>query len=183
MTTVRSRISTAAKNPVVPWALFGAALVAAVAFGVLLKIKADEISREDSEQDAVRRQATEFIVTLTNVTFETIDSDVAELKEMATGQLRDEIDQLFSDENTTAIKEAEVQLHGEIDEVFIESLGDETAKVFVVVSLDVSNRDSDAPVPGIARMELGLRLTSATWKADMLELLQSPDQPNLFPSP
>jgi hypothetical protein len=183
MTSLKSRVASAAKNPVVPWALFGVAIVAAVIFAVLLKVKADEISTEERAEDEVREQATEFILTLTNVTFETIDDDVSELKEMATGQLLDEIDELFSEQNTTAIKDAEVELQGEIDEIFIQALGDETATVFVVASLDVSNETSESPVPGIARMELGLEVAGDEWKADRLELFQSPDQPDIFSTP
>jgi hypothetical protein len=183
MTSLRARIPAAAKNPVVSWTLFGVALAAAVTFGILLKVKADEVAREENAEDAVREQATEFILTLTNVTFETIDGDVSELRQMATGQLLDEIDELFSEDNTGAIKDARVELRGEIDEIFIQSLGDESATVFIVASLDVSNETSEAPVPGIARMELGLDKTGEGWKADRLELFQSPDQPSIFPSP
>jgi hypothetical protein len=181
MTGFRSRLVAIARKPLVPWALFGVALFAAIVFGILLKVEADSVAREEQAQDEVRERATEFVLKLTNITYESIDQEVPELEEMATGTLQDEINELFSEENTQAIKDAQVELNGEIDDVFIQSLGDETATVFVVATIEVTNDASDAPVPGIARMEMGLDETSEGWKPDRLELFQSPDQAGIFP--
>jgi len=181
MTGLGPKLKVSLENPLVPWVLFGLALFAAITFAVLLKVKADSVTGDEQARDDVREQATEFVLKLTNVTYETIDEDVVELREMATGTLLEEINDLFSDANTEAIKDAQVELNGEIDDVFIQSLGDETATVFVVVSLDVSNDSGDAPVPGVARMEMGLDKTDAGWKPDRLELFQSPDQPGILP--
>jgi hypothetical protein len=181
MTGFRSKLVGAARRPLVPWVLFGVALFAAILFAVLLKAKADSVAREERAQDEVRERATEFVLKLTNVTYETIDREIPELEEMATGTLLEEINELFSEENTQAIKDAQVELSGEIDDVFIQSLGDENATVFVVATIEVSNNASEAPVPGIARMEMGLDKTSEGWKPDRLELFQSPDQAGIFP--
>jgi Na+-translocating ferredoxin:NAD+ oxidoreductase RnfG subunit len=181
MTTFGSRVAAVARKPLVPWVLFFVALFAAIVFGILLKVNADAEAREEQAQDEVRESATEFVLKLTNITHETIDQEVPELEELATGTLLDEINELFSEENTQAIKDAEVALSGEIDDVFIQSLGDETATVFVVATVEVSNDSSEAPVPGIARMEMGLDETDQGWKPDRLELFQSPDEAGIFP--
>jgi hypothetical protein len=181
MTGLPSKLAGAARKPLLPWVLFGVAFFAAITFAVLLKAKADSVAREERAQDVVRERATEFVLKLTNVTYETIDREVPELEEMATGTLLDEINELFSEENAQAIKDARVALNGEIDDVFVQSLGDETATVFVVATIEVSNDASETPVPGIARMEMGLQETSEGWKPDRLELFQSPDQAGIFP--
>jgi hypothetical protein len=181
MTGFRSKLVGVARRPLVPWVLFGVALVAAILFAVLLKAKADSAAREERAQDEVRERATEFVLKLTNITYETIDQEIPELEDMATGTLLDEINELFSEDNTQAIKDARVELSGEIDDVFIQSLGDENAVVFVVATIEVSNNASETPVPGIARMEMGLEVTSEGWKPDRLELFQSPDQAGIFP--
>lgn len=181
MTGFRSRLARGARKPLVPWVLFGVALFGAVLFAILLKAEADSVARQEQAQDEVRERATEFVLKLTNLTHDSIDEEVPELEEMATGALLDEINELFSEANTQAIKDARVELDGAIDDVFIQSLGDETATVFIVVTLEVSNDRSETPVPGIARMEMGLDKTSEGWKPDRLELFQSPDQAGIFP--
>jgi hypothetical protein len=181
MTGLGSKLKASARKPLVPWLLLAVSLFAAVTFAVLLKMKADSVTREEQAEDAVREQSTEFVLKLTNVSFESIDEDVSDLKSMATGALLEEINELFSADNTEAIKDAQVELRGEIDDIFIQSLGDDTASVFVVVTLEVSNNSTEAPAPGIARMEMGLANTDSGWKPDRLQLFQSPDQAGIFP--
>ncbi|MDQ4059380.1 MAG: hypothetical protein M3124_09695, partial [Actinomycetota bacterium] len=76
-----------------PWILFGLALVAAVAFGVLWQ---QEWSKAN-EQDELRAQATEFINDLTSISAETAEADAEEIKAWAVGDFAEEAEVFYGD--------------------------------------------------------------------------------------
>lgn len=160
------------RSRVLPWALLAPALVAAVAFAVLWQ-RAEGAQRAEGQ---LRDRAREFVLALTDFSSESIESDVDDIRSFATGRFAEEVDQLFSDETIAAIEEAEATSRAEVQEVFVQSMGSESASVFVVVSEEVTNKTLDEPEPGLIRLEIEMVKSASAWKVEDVRLFQSPGE-------
>ncbi|MPZ69888.1 MAG: hypothetical protein GEU71_10190 [Actinobacteria bacterium] len=162
-------IRKSATGRALPWTLFVLALAAAVTFAVLWQTSGEDAGREELEDQAER-----FVLALTNFSSETIDADVEEIRSFATGTFEDQVNELFSEETVAAIKEAEATSTGTLEALFVQSMSDEDASVFAVLSEEITNQSLDEPRSDIVRMEVGLVKTGGGWKVDSVELFQSP---------
>ena len=155
-----------------PWTLFVLALGAAVTFLILWQ----EAETEGSEQDEVVAVATDFINALTNFSADTIDEDAEEIRSYAVGDFEEEVDTFFGDRAIAAIKEADATSSGEIEEIFIQSLDEDEASVFAVVTETITNAATTEPRTDTLRLEVGLIETGSGWKVQSVEVFQSPGQ-------
>jgi Mce-associated membrane protein len=167
---------------IVPWTLFVLAAAAAVTFLILWQ----EAETEGSEQDEVVAVATDFINALTNFSADTIDEDAEEIRSYAVGDFEEEVDTFFGDRAIAAIKEADATSSGEIEEIFIQSLDEDEASVFAVVTETITNAATTEPRTDTLRLEVGLIETGSGWKVQSVEVFQSPGEtllPGASPSP
>lgn len=153
----------------IPWILFGIALAAAIAFGLMWQ----QLRALEQERKEVRAVGQEFATELTTFSSETIEADARAIKSFAVGQFAKEADVFFGAKAIDAIKEAQASSEGEIDSVFVQSLEDDSASVFAVVSETISNATTRSRTD-VLRMEIGLVKTDSGWKVDRVEVLQSP---------
>ena len=153
-----------------PWVLFGIALIAAIAFAVLWQ----RLYAQEQERKEVRATAQEFATLLTNFSAATIEDDAAAIKEFAVGRFEEEVDVFFGEEAVAAIKEAEARSEGDIDSVFVQSVEQDSASVFAVVSETVTNVNIPEARTDILRMEISMIDTDAGWKVDQVDIVQSP---------
>jgi hypothetical protein len=151
-------------------------LLLAIAVGVAAtfawfwwEYKTEEYSREEIED-----VATNFTMALTDFSAETIDEDVEEIQSFAVGSFADEVDTFFGEEAVAAIKEAEATSDGEIEGLYVQSIGDGTASVFALVSETVTNSSLDEPQTDTLRLEIDLIETTNGWKVESVEVLQAP---------
>jgi hypothetical protein len=159
-----------------PWGLLVIASVAAVVFAYLWQ----DASAQDRSEEEMRARAQDFVVALTNFGSNSIEADVEEIRSFATGTFAEEVDELFSDEVIARIKDAEATSEATVRKIFVQSLTDENASVFAVVTQRIMNTTLSEPESSIARMEIDLIKTSSGWKVEEVELFQSPDQ-NVLP--
>ena len=153
-----------------PGRLFVLALAAAVTFGVLWQTS----SGEDAGRKELEDRAESFVLALTNFSSDTIDADVEAIRSFATGTFEDQVNELFSEETVAAIKEAEATSTGTLEALFVQSMSEDEASVFAVLSEEITNQTLDEPRSDIVRMEVGLVKTGGEWKVDSVELFQSP---------
>jgi Mce-associated membrane protein len=158
-----------------PWALFAIALAAAITFAVLWQ----QLAAQEQERKEVRATANEFATVLTNFSADTIEKDAARIKEFAVGRFEEEVDVFFGEEAIAAIKEAQARSRGDIDSVFVQSIDEESASAFAVVSETVTNVNTPEPRTDILRMEISMVETESGWKVDQVDILQSPGAPPL----
>ena len=163
-------IRKSASGRALPWTLFVLALAAAVTFGVLWQTS----SGEDAERKELEDRAESFVLALTNFSSDTIDADVEAIRSFATGAFEDQVNELFSEETIAAIEQAEATSTGTLEALFVQSMTDEDASVFAVLSEEITNQTLDEPRSDIVRMEVGLVKTGEGWKVDSVELFQSP---------
>jgi Mce-associated membrane protein len=156
----------------VPWTLFVLALGAAVTFLILWQ----EAETNDSEREEVTAAATEFIEALTNFSADTIDEDAERIRSFAVGDFEEEVDTFFGDRAIAAIKEADATSSGEIEEIFTQSLDEEEASIFAVVTETITNAATTEPRTDTLRLEVGLIKTGSGWKVQSVEVFQSPGQ-------
>ena len=161
-----------------PWTLFVLALGAAVTFLILWQ----EAETEGSEQDEVVAVATDFVNALTNFSADTIDEDAEKIRSFAVGDFEEEVDTFFGDRAIAAIKEADATSSGEIEEIFVQSIDEDEASVFAVVTETITNAATTEPRTDTLRLEVGLIETGSGWKVQSVEVFQSPGQ-TLLPSP
>lgn len=155
-----------------PWTLVVLALGAAVTFLILWQ----EAETEGNEQDEVVAVATDFINALTNFSADTIDEDAEEIRSYAVGDFEEEVDTFFGERAIAAIKEADATSSGEIEEIFIQSLDEDEASVFAVVTETITNAATTEPRTDTLRLEVGLIETGSGWKVQSVEVFQSPGQ-------
>jgi hypothetical protein len=153
-----------------PWILFGLALVAAVTFGVLWQ---QEWSQAN-EQDELRAQATEFINDLTSISAETAEADADEIKAWAVGDFAEEAEVFYGDKAIDAVKEADASTEGAIESLYVQSLEDGEASLFAVIDYTVTNAGTAEPKTDTIRMDIEMIESEAGWKVNSVRVLESP---------
>lgn len=153
-----------------PWVLSALAFAAALVFFLLWQQERSDVR----EREEMARRASSFVVALTNFSAATIEEDAARIKAFAVGDFAEEADAFFGDEAIAAIKEAEAVSEGEIESLFVQELEGDSGSVFAVVSETVTNAERAQPQTETLRLEVGMIKTSAGWKVDRVEILQSP---------
>ncbi len=154
-----------------PWAVAVVAIVAAGVFAVLWQ----RAGSAERERTAVASTANHFLTALTNFKAATISTNVSQIRAFAVGDFASQVNQFFGPTTVTAIKNADVQSVGVVRAAFVEDIRGTTATVFGVVDETVTNRAS-APRTEVLRVEVNLIHTSAGWKIDRVDILQSPNQ-------
>ena len=165
-----SRLKRLPWRVIVPWTLFVMAVAAAVTFGLLW----NDFRLEDERRAEVEAEATEFVHALTNFSAETIDVDAARIKSFAVGDFAEEVEAFFGEDAAAAIKQAEAESSGEIESLFIQSLNDEEASVFGVVSATITNSVATDPQTDLLRLEVGMIQTTDGWKVNRVEIFEAP---------
>ncbi|MDQ4006441.1 MAG: hypothetical protein M3135_09140 [Actinomycetota bacterium] len=155
-----------------PWTVATIAVAAAVLFAVLWRAEA---GRDDRARE-VRAVGRAFLIALTNFSAETIDQDVEEIRAFAVGGFADEVEVTFSEERVEAIRSQAATSTGEIEALYVQDVGEDTATLFGVVHETVANETS-TPREDALRIEVGLIETADSWKVEQVELLQTPAAP------
>lgn len=153
-----------------PWVMFVLALAAAVTFAVLWQTS----GAGDTARETLEEQASSFVLALTNFSSETIDADLEEIRSFAAGDFEGQVNELFSEDTIAAIKEAEATSTATIEALFVQSLTEDEATVFAVLSEEISNQTIDQPRTDVVRMEVGFVRAGDGWQVDSVELFQSP---------
>lgn len=153
-----------------PWTLFVLALAAAITFALLWQAS----DGEDSDRKELEDRAETFVLALTNFSSATIDEDVEEIRSYATGAFEEQVNDLFSEETISAIKDAEATSTATLEALFVQSMSEDSATVFAVLREEITNLTLDEPRSDIVRMEVGLVKTEGGWMVDSVELFQSP---------
>lgn len=153
----RSRVAVA-----LPWIIAFLALAAA-AFSTW---QWQELAARADRADSARAAALAFVTDLTNWdASDGLDDEIDTLREQGTGPFLDEIDLVFGgDELTAQLRQANVSASGEVQEAFVQDLGDGTAEVFVVVSVTYAAPElSDEPSPVIFPAQIVLEEQGPGW--------------------
>lgn len=157
-----------------PWVLFALALAAAVAFATLWRVAARRADETERERAEVVGAATRFLGALTNFSAATISRDVAEIRSFAVGDFAAQVRQFFGPQAVAAIREANAKSTGRVQSVFVQSLDGTSASVFGVVNETVTNANSPLPRSEILRLDVEMIDTTAGWRVNRVEILQSP---------
>ena len=160
------------RSGALPWTVAAIAVVAAVLFAVLWRAEA---GRDDRARE-VRAVGRAFLTALTNFGAETIDRDVQEIRSFAVGRFAEEVEVTFSEERIEAIRSQGATSTGEIDALYVQELGDDTATLFGVVQETVAN-ETATPREDTLRIEIAMIETADAWKVEQVELLQTPAAP------
>lgn len=147
---------------VVPW------IVAVLALGatVFSTWQWQQLAAREGRADSARAAALAFVQDLTNWdAADGLDDEIDALREQGTGPFLAEIDAVFGgDELTGQLQQAEVSATSEVEEAFVQDLGDGTAEVFVVVSVTYQAPDvQDEPQPVIFPAQVVLEQQGDGW--------------------
>lgn len=141
---------------------------------VVFFLQYDDLKTEADQRDEVEVVARDFVETLTNFSYQTVERDVAEIRSFAVGDFEAEIDTFFGPEGVEAIKQAEAVSEGRILSLFVQALDTDEASVFAVVDETISNAGTSEPATDTLRLEVGLIETANGWKVNRVEVYQSP---------
>lgn len=141
-----------------------------MAFGALYL----QDQQAEAQRDEVEDVARAFVLDLTNFSYETIEEDAAEIKAFATGDFENEVDAFFGEQAIEAIEASEAASSGRIESLFVQSLDEDQASVFVVVEETITNSGLGEAQTDILRLEAGLLKVGDEWKVDRVDIFQSP---------
>lgn len=96
-----------------------------------------QLAAQEGQADSARAAALSFVQDLTNWdAADGLDDEIETLRDQGTGPFLEEIDAVFGgDALTSQLQQAEVAATSEVEEAFVQDLGNGTAEVFVVVSV------------------------------------------------
>lgn len=174
-----SRLKRLPWRVIIPWTLVLLTGAAAVTFGILW----NDLRAEGEKLDEVEAAAAEFVTALTNFSASTIDVDAARIRSLAVGDFAEEVDTFFGEEAIAAIKEAEATSIGEIESLFVQSLDEDEASIFGVVSETITNSVATQPRTDILRLEAGMIRTPDGWRVNRVDIFQAPGTGPPLPAP
>jgi hypothetical protein len=160
-----------------PWAIAALALAAAAVFAVLWQ----QAEARDRAREEVRDAGETFVTALTNFSHETIVEDAERIRSFAVGRFEEEAGVFFGARAIEAIQQAEATSRGDIESLFVESVEDDEASVFAVVSESITNVQTTEPETEIVRLHVEMVRVNDTWKVEMVEVLQSPGSAPVLP--
>lgn len=160
-----------------PWAIAALALAAAAVFAVLWQ----QGEAREREREEVRKAGESFVTALVNFSHETIVEDADRIRSFAVGRFEEEAGVFFGARAIEAIQEAEASSRGDIESLFVESVADDQASVFAVVSETITNAQATEPQTEIVRLHVEMVNVDDTWKVESVEVLQSPGAQPILP--
>lgn len=160
-----------------PWAIAALALAAAAVFAVLWQ----QGEAREREREEVRKAGESFVSALVNFSHETIVEDADRIRSFAVGRFEEEAGVFFGARAIEAIQEAEASSRGDIESLFVESVADDQASVFAVVSETITNAQATEPQTEIVRLHVEMVHVDDTWKVESVEVLQSPGAQPILP--
>lgn len=147
---------------VVPWVIAVLAL-AATGFSTW---QWQQLAAQEGRADSARAAALTFVEDLTNWdAADGLDDEITALREQGTGPFLDEINAVFGgDQLTRQLQEAEVSATSEVEEAFVQDLGNGTAEIFVVVSVTYQTPEAgDDPQPVVFPAQVVLEERGDGW--------------------
>jgi Mce-associated membrane protein len=165
-----SRLKGLSWRAALPWALAVIFLGTAVTFGVMWQ----QALNAEAEREEVSAAAREFVLALTNFSAETIEEDAEHIRSFAVGDFAEEARTFFGEEAIGAIREAEAVSSGEVERLFVQSIEDDQASAFAVVSETITNRATQEPTTDTLRLEVGMIKTQSGWRVNRVDVFQSP---------
>ena len=160
-----------------PWAIAALALAAAAVFAVLWQ----QGEAREREREEVRKAGESFVTALVNFSHETIVEDADRIRSFAVGRFEEEAGVFFGARAIEAIQEAEASSRGDIESLFVESVADDQASIFAVVSETITNAQATEPQTEIVRLHVEMVHVDDTWKVESVEVLQSPGAQPILP--
>jgi Mce-associated membrane protein len=107
---------------------------------------------------------------LTNVDYQTVDSDVQRILDNATGVFYDDFKNRSAAFAQT-VRDAQATSTGTVTEASLESYGGGAARVLVVASSTTTNAGKPIPGPRVWRIRITVQKTGDTYKASNIEFL------------
>jgi Mce-associated membrane protein len=160
------------------WLVAGIAVVALVSFAVV----AVPALRAEAEREAISERAE--LVALRVTTFEgaTIEEWAAGIRELATGEYAQQLDDVIDQEFRDALRAIEAESVGRIQSSFVQSVDGDTATAFVVARNTTRNAERPQPIEDEQRIEMTLRRVDGEWLAAEVSIL-GPQAPTVTPPP
>jgi Mce-associated membrane protein len=128
---------------------------------------------EARERDEVRLAATELALRLTTFDGENIEEWVSEMQDLSTGEYSEQITTIFDQNLRDALREADAVSRGEVvdDNLFVQSLDGDEARVFAVVRQTIANEELEDPVQDELRMQIDMTLVDGEWLTSDVSVL------------
>lgn len=129
-------------------------------------------AREDAAL-TVRATATDVLTVLTNWDAEDLDTTRASLEDAGTDAFAEQVDEFVGPRAAEALAAAGTRSEGEVEDVFVQTLDDDRAVVFAIVSQALVSDDTEGVVqPATRAAELRLQLVDGRWLVDGIDLIE-----------
>jgi Mce-associated membrane protein len=138
--------------------------------GVILTLQYRAAEADEARRQAVLQAARQQIINLVSISAETADHDIKRLLEGATGQFADELEtrsQAFAE----VVKQAQVKSNGEISEVGIVRVDDNSARVLVAAKAIVRNTAAPEGEERNYRFAVNLEHQGDRWLVSTVEFV------------
>lgn len=152
-------------TPVVPrrvsglhWvaALCAVAFVALAGLGGWMGYRLVDERRESAQQSRFVETARQGAINLTTIRHATVDEDIKRILDTSTGAFHDDF-QKRAESFAEVVRQARSASHGSVTSAALESHEGDTAKVLVVMSVQMSSDEAPEQVPTVWRMRIGVQ--------------------------
>jgi uncharacterized membrane protein affecting hemolysin expression len=168
--TRHQRRTVSLRTAVVLGAVAVVALVAAVAFGVAWA----GLNGQQAAANQVRAVSRAFVLDLTNLTPQTVDTRVSDLLDASTGTFASQAKAFFDGGNPPvrqALVAAKAVEEGQIRSLDVEAVNGSTASVFAVVDVNYTSAAITHVQSDVLRLSIDLEDTARGWKVSDVTVL------------
>ena len=162
------------QRPRLAWtiaAIAGVLALAGIAGSVWFGMQWADLYAEDRARQQVRQAATEVVTRLTTFEGENIEEWFASVTAQATGDYRQQLVEVFDQDNRDALRDLEVVSVGNVETLFVQDIQGETATAFAVVRQTLANARTTDPVEDQLRIDVTLQRVEGEWFASEFVVL------------
>jgi hypothetical protein len=135
------------------------------------------LAQRNTEQKAVVKTSTDFLVALFNFQANTVDAAFNRVESYATGDFRSQLAQFLSTDIRKALAEKQAVSRGQIRALYVQSLAGNEAVIYADVDQTIANLSFRAPEQDEVRLVLNLTRASGKWRISDVTVEQAPPVP------
>ena len=134
---------------------------------------ADLYAAEDARQE-VQTAARQLALRLTTFEGAEIEEWFSAAQRQATGEYRQQLVEVFDQRNRDALRDIEVVSTGEIQNLFVQDVTEDTASAFAVVKQTYVNNATNDPVEDQLRIDMTFKRVNGKWLGSEVAVLGPP---------
>lgn len=153
-----------------PWLAWSVAVIA-LALAAFAGSQWADLHAAERTREEVARDATRLALRLTTFEGANIEEWYRQTRQTATGAYEQQLQQIFNQQTRDTLRSIEVVSRGEVEDLFVQDISGDEAKVFALVKQTYVNASLENPAEDHQRMEITLKRVNGRWLASDVAVL------------